>query len=151
MLPIKWKLSSSTETCIRIRPDFSLVITSPKWPTLCRVGRKTLLHTFSLVMVLENQYKKLNVYFIRSWSTSSMVWQECFQLLLEIPEFLYNTASRIGRIAFSALTLLVGWQEGHPTCKNWMVWCWRGYLSGAICKFAYGPADATVTHCLLLQ
>ena len=21
---------------------------------------------------------------------------------------------------FSALTLLVGWQEGHPACKNWM-------------------------------
>jgi len=21
-------------------------------------------------------------------------------------------------IAFSALTLLVGWQEGHPACKN---------------------------------
>jgi len=23
--------------------------------------------------------------------------------------------------AFSALTLLVGWQKGHPACKNWMV------------------------------
>jgi len=22
-------------------------------------------------------------------------------------------------IAFSALTLLVGWQEGHPACKKW--------------------------------
>ena len=28
---------------------------------------------------------------------------------------------------------------------------WRGYLSGARCRLAYGPADATVTHCLLLQ
>ena len=47
---------------------------------------------------------------------------------------------------FSALTLLVGWQEGHPACKNWVVRYWRGYLSGARCKwFAYGPADATVT------
>jgi len=25
------------------------------------------------------------------------------------------------------------------------------YLSGARCRFAYGPADATATHCLLLQ
>jgi len=24
-------------------------------------------------------------------------------------------------IAFSALTLLVGQQEGHPACKNWVV------------------------------
>ena len=22
-------------------------------------------------------------------------------------------------IAFSALTLLLGWQEGHPACKKW--------------------------------
>jgi len=53
--------------------------------------------------------------------------------------------------AFSALTLLVGQQEGHPACKNRVVRCWRGYLSGARCRLAYGPADATATHCLLLQ
>ena len=53
--------------------------------------------------------------------------------------------------AFSALTLLVGRQEGHLACKNRVVGCWRGYLSGARCRLAYGPADATATHCLLLQ
>ena len=53
--------------------------------------------------------------------------------------------------SFSALTLLVGQQEGHPACKNWAVGCWRGYLSGARCRLASGPADATATHCLLLQ
>ena len=54
--------------------------------------------------------------------------------------------------AFSALTLLVGRQEGHPACKkNRVVGYWRGYLSGARCRLAYGPADATATHCLLLQ
>ena len=42
---------------------------------------------------------------------------------------------------FSALTLLFGWQEGHPACKN----C---YLSGMSCRLAYVPADATATHCL---
>ena len=48
--------------------------------------------------------------------------------------------------AFSALTLLVGRQEGHPACKNWVVGYWHGYLSGAMCKqFAYGPADHTAT------
>jgi len=48
--------------------------------------------------------------------------------------------------AFSAWTLLVGRQEGHPACKNWVVRYWRGYLSGARCKwFAYDPADATAT------
>ena len=46
--------------------------------------------------------------------------------------------------AFSALTLLVGWQKGHLACKNWVVRYWHGYLSGVRCKwFAYVPADAT--------
>jgi len=55
-------------------------------------------------------------------------------------------------LAFSALTLLVGCQEGHSTCTNWVMRCWCGCLSGAECKwFAYGPADATATHHLLLQ
>jgi len=53
--------------------------------------------------------------------------------------------------AFSALTLLVGWQEGHPACKKTWVGYWHGYLSGARCKLAYGLADATATHFLLLQ
>ena len=45
---------------------------------------------------------------------------------------------------FSALTLLVGRQEGHPACKK---------LSGEVlaCRLAYGPADVTATYCLLLQ
>ena len=48
--------------------------------------------------------------------------------------------------AFSALMLLVGRQEGHPACKKRVVSCWRGCLSGAWCRLAYGPADATATH-----
>ena len=49
-------------------------------------------------------------------------------------------------LAFSALTLLVGRQERHPACKNWVMRYWRGYLSGVRWKwFAYGPADATAT------
>jgi len=33
-------------------------------------------------------------------------------------------------VAFSALTLLAGRQEGHPDCKNWVVRYWHGYLYG---------------------
>ena len=54
-------------------------------------------------------------------------------------------------LAFRALTLLVGRQEGHPACKKLSVVCWRGYQPGAMCRFAYGSADVTATHCLLLQ
>jgi len=47
---------------------------------------------------------------------------------------------------FSALTLLVRWQEGHPACKIRLVMCWCVYLSEARFKwFAYGSADATAT------
>jgi len=50
------------------------------------------------------------------------------------------------QFAFSALTLLVGRQEGHPACKNWVVGYWHGCLSGARCRwFANGPANATAT------
>jgi len=51
--------------------------------------------------------------------------------------------------AFSALTLLVGRQKEHPACKNCVMRCWCGYLSGARCRlFAYGlgPADATASQ-----
>jgi len=40
-------------------------------------------------------------------------------------------------IAFSALTLLAGRQEGHPACtklSGGSLGCWRGYLSGARCR-----------------
>ena len=54
--------------------------------------------------------------------------------------------------AFSALTLLVGRQKGHLACRKLgVVGCRHGYLSGARCRLAYGPVDATATHCLLLQ
>jgi len=36
--------------------------------------------------------------------------------------------------AFSALTLLVGWQEGYPACKKQWWGCWCGCLSGAGCR-----------------
>jgi len=50
--------------------------------------------------------------------------------------------------------LWCGWlgdRKGIWPVKNWVVGCWRGYLSGARCRLAYGPANATATHYLLLQ
>jgi len=52
--------------------------------------------------------------------------------------------------AFSALTLLVGRQEGHPACKK-LSGGMLEWVSGMRCRLAYGPADATATHYLLLQ
>ena len=53
-------------------------------------------------------------------------------------------------ISFSALTLLVGRQEGHPACKK-LSGGMLAWLSGMRCRLAYSPADATATHYLLLQ
>jgi len=54
--------------------------------------------------------------------------------------------------AFSALTLLVGRQEGHPACKKlsggMLAWLSADCMG---CRLAYSPADATATHYLLLQ
>jgi len=46
--------------------------------------------------------------------------------------------------------LLVGWQEGHLACKK-LSGGMLAWLSVVRCRFAYSPADATVTHYLLLQ
>ena len=51
----------------------------------------------------------------------------------------------------SALTLSVGRQEGHSASKKLSGGVLTGYLTGARRRLAYGPADATATHCLLLQ
>jgi len=72
----------------------------------------------------------------------------------------YGSAVTINCSLYSVLTVVcfqcfdaVGWgQEGHPACKKTsLVGCWHGYLSGARCRFAYGPPDAIATHYLLLQ
>jgi len=47
--------------------------------------------------------------------------------------------------AFSASTLLVGRQEGHPACKK-LSCGMLAWLSGMMCRLAYSPADATATH-----
>jgi len=45
----------------------------------------------------------------------------------------------------------LGDRKGIRPVKNWVVGSWRCYLSGARCRLAYGLADATTTHCFLLQ
>ena len=45
----------------------------------------------------------------------------------------------------------LGSRKGIRPVKNWVVGYWRGYLPAARYRLAYGPADATATHCLLLH
>jgi len=80
----------------------------------------------------------------------SQFWLFCFTFIL--PPCAFETVSAI------YLTLNVyswrcwlGGREGIRPVKIRVVGCWHGYLSGVRCRLAYGPADATATHCLLLQ
>jgi len=63
----------------------------------------------------------------------------------------FNAPSVGHKVAFNALTLLVGRQEGHQACKKTEWWVAGVVICLEWCRFAYGPADATATHCLLLQ
>ena len=55
-------------------------------------------------------------------------------------------------ILFYLLAILFGRQEGHPACKKTeRSGAGVVIMSGATCRLAYGTADATATHCLLLQ
>ena len=36
----------------------------------------------------------------------------------------------------------LGGRKSIRPVKNWVVGCWHGYLTGASCRLAYGPADA---------
>ena len=44
-----------------------------------------------------------------------------------------------------------GGRKGIRPVKKLEWWgCWHGYVSGAMCRLAYGPADATVCVCVCL-
>ena len=60
---------------------------------------------------------------------------------------LYTTQYFTGQMPF----LSPNQQSQSTEGRCWVVGCWHGYLSGVRCRLAYGPADATATHCLLLQ
>jgi len=48
----------------------------------------------------------------------------------------------------------LGGRKGNRPVKNWVVRCWRGYLSGARCRLAYAqliPLALTVSCCSKIQ
>ena len=75
----------------------------------------------------------------------------CPRLLVGRSANSFNSLCMLIRSAFSALTLLVGRQEGHPACKKLSggVLAWISVWSEV--QTCTCPADATATHYLLLQ
>ena len=82
------------------------------------------------------------------WSSSTTCWEFFHQ---------FPSTKTLKLIRMYVLVPSVLWRcwlggrKGTRPVKNWAVGCWHGYLSGARCRLAYSPADATATHCLLLQ
>ena len=68
-----------------------------------------------------------------------------------LPWFLFDYLFLLSLQCFDVVCLLVvGRQEGHPACKK-LSGGLLAWLSVWRCRLAYGPADATATHCPLLQ
>ena len=77
-----------------------------------------------------------------AWEFAAFVDALCHQFIFRVLYSL-NVSSVLWHCWLSG-------RKGIRRVKNWVVGCWHGYLPGARCRLAYGPADVTATHCLLL-
>jgi len=83
--------------------------------------------------------RTMYVVYMRHWATGIRGLMRSMATLPQGNQQLLVVIDKVGRppgelgvrkpmerdiFTFSALTLLVGRQEGHPACKNWMLVCW---------------------------
>ena len=132
------------------------IVTVNFWHSL-RLPVCRIVHVFTYSLKYSLDFENVSLILVRFYSLISL--QICDSRIVEVP-IQFNTwktpiiaildmtvSVPFAYIAFSALTPLVGRQEEHSVCKNWVMRCWCGYLSGARCRlFAYGPADATASQ-----
>jgi len=93
------------------------------------------------------------------WTTGDSIftdWMHCYHTTNKVQVSTNQRTSILQPLYRSTLPSVLwccglGGRKGIRPVKNWVVGCWRGYLSGTRCRLAYGPADATATHCLLFQ
>jgi len=117
-------------------------------------------HVGGLGMQLSN-HKNYRVPFARTSRLKEFIFSTHFKKIFNecICNYMYVCMSvymlYFCMLLFPSVFDTVGWAAGRASgirpVKNWAVGCWRGYLSGARCRLAYGPDDANATHCLLLQ
>ena len=108
----------------------------------------------SLTLVLRNFAKNLEGWLDTSMANvaTEMVQAKVTDSWVFLSLVLYCTYCLILYLLPSVLSCCwLGGRKGIRPVKNWVMGCWRGDLSGARCRLAYVPADATATHCLLLQ
>jgi len=95
--------------------------------------RQLMTLALSCLIILTNQLRTANN---QEASTVPHKWLLCTKRPL----------GHLKRCSFNNIKIIM-----HLFLTSWVVGCWRGCLSGARCRLAYGPADSTATHCLLLQ
>jgi len=92
-----------------------------------------------VVLVLQNGLDYVTIFnqlakMLINWNQDN-ISNTCNQLQLNACSYLIRITINLFwytfiNVAFSALSLLVGRQEGHPACKKLSVEYWCGYLSG---------------------
>jgi len=115
--------------------------------TVKHVVKMQLLKLFWCLCSIINRLIHSVPFFLMLVMSSDYVVALLYELLISMMQtfILFCLTSCLLVNAFSALMLSVGRQEGHP------VECWHDYLSGTRHRLACGTADATATHCILLQ
>ena len=97
-------------------------------------------YSFTIIMLAARRQDRQNTQVWRSYH---------LQLLTAITQFTNTVHTCIMPSVLWRCWL--GGRKGIRPVKNRVVGCTCGCLSGAKCRLAYGPADATATQCLLLQ
>jgi len=95
--------------------------------------------------VLTLQLKKLDALSLISWT---IVGRQSWQYLRRSPARLLHWLSSPIYCLQCFDGVYLGGRKGIRPVKNWVVRCWRGYLSGARCRFAYAqlmPLPLTVS------
>jgi len=104
-----------------------------------------------LTLLLQVVYGIPELWVLLKCSFFGFMLLDMYWSLLQFIVTVFFITGRVLLLSFSALTLLVGWQEGHLACKKTEWWplvgCWHSYLFGRGADNAYDPADATATHC----
>ena len=106
--------------------------------------------TASVIIALEYWLRLANEQFFYS-SSSIMTCNQSYIMSILFNCVLFSSVLWHCWLASVLWRCWLGGRKGIRPVKNWLVRCWHSYLSGARCRLAYGPADATATHCLLLQ
>ena len=78
------------------------------------------------------------------WNVISVLSVLSISYVFTYSYYMFVCVSCFGLFPFSAWTLLVGRQEGHPACRNWMLVCWWWWFDW-ICARLIAPVVTTTS------